>query len=604
MKRREVVKLINHGRWTSWRIGGLILTLMIGLLWGTIGTINSATGQATSTCRVVYRVANQWNTGFQADVVVTNGGAPLSSWTLSWTFPGTQAITQTWNGTHTQAGANVTVRNLAWNGSVPAGGTINFGFLSNWSGSNPAPATFTLNGVVCGGTGMPTPTPVATPTPRATPTPTPRATPTPTPTPRPTPTPVPTPVPSSAFASRCGVHFCQNGRRFYFAGANTYDVFTFGDGSATQSDLDIETRFIDKARIDAHFARLQQDGVTVLRLWMFSHETWHGFEAQKGVYSEAQFRLFDYIIESAKAHRVMLVPVFENYWEAYGGIDTRLQWEGVNGGHPGRWRFFNRSTCPGCFTSYKNYVSHALNRVNHYSGIAYKDDPTIFAWDLMNEPRYQDATPNENSTGTTLRAWVDEMATFVKSIDRNHMVMVGLEAHESRFGFGGNEGNPFIFIHQSPNIDMTSAHPYPTEPWANLSMAQLRSLIRTWIQESHDIVGKPFFMSEFNNDLGDRSAWWREIFAEMEASDGDGSAFWWYTDRQVDPRHGVLPGAPELSVFRQHSLNMQSKNVAVSSLRAPANTNAPAKPLIEAVSTEQLSTDAKPPAHSASGERQ
>ncbi|NUP79622.1 MAG: cellulase family glycosylhydrolase, partial [Nonomuraea sp.] len=256
----------------------------------------------------------------------------------------------------------------------------------------------------------------------------------------------------SGFAYRCGVNFCLDGKKFFFAGANTYDLFTFGSGSG-----DTESQYMDKARIDAHFARLQADKVGVLRLWMFSHESWHGFETAKGVYNEQEFALFDYVIESAKAHGVKLLPVFENYWEAYGGIDRRLEWEGLSGGHPGRGKFFNKTVCPGCFTSYKNYVSHALNRVNHYSGVTYKDDPTIFAWELMNEPRYQDQTPNENTTGTTLRAWVDEMGAFVKGIDPNHLLGTGLEAHETRFGFGGDEGNPFVKIHQSPWIDFTSA---------------------------------------------------------------------------------------------------------------------------------------------------
>ncbi|MFD7127759.1 MULTISPECIES: hypothetical protein [Streptomyces] len=53
-------------------------------------------------------------------------------------------------------------------------------------------------------------------------------------------------------------------------------------------------------------------------------------------------------------------------------------------------------------------MSYALNRTNHYSGVTYKDDPTIFAWDLMNEPRYEAQSPEEDAEGTTLQAWVDE----------------------------------------------------------------------------------------------------------------------------------------------------------------------------------------------------
>jgi hypothetical protein len=364
----------------------------------------------------------------------------------------------------------------------------------------------------------------------------------------------------AGFAYRCGIHFCQDGQPFYFAGANTYDVFTYGDGSSTATQMDIETKFMDKARIDAQFARLQADSVTVLRLWMFSHEAWHGFETAKGVYSEAQFMLFDYIIESARAHNVRLIPVFENYWEAYGGIDTRLSWEGLTGGHPARGKFFNKTVCPGCYTSYKNYVNYALNRVNHYSGIAYKNDPIIFAWELMNEPRYQDQTPNENTTGTTLRAWVDEMGAYIKAIDPNHMLGTGLEGHESRYGFGGDEGNPFIYIHQSPYVDFTSAHPYPTETWANLTIAQTQTLVNAWISDSHNVVGKPFYLGEFNTHTGVRSDWWTAIFGVMETSNADGDGFWWYQDHAVDAKFGVSQGAPELSVFRTHSANMKAKS--------------------------------------------
>ncbi len=367
------------------------------------------------------------------------------------------------------------------------------------------------------------------------------------------------PVPASAaadsFATRCGIRFCLDGEEYYFAGANAYDLFTFGSGSG-----DTETEYMDKARIDAHFARMRDDGVDVVRLWMFSHEDWHGFEKAEGVYNEQQFAQFDYIIESARTHGLRLMPVFENYWEAYGGIDTRLRWEGLSGGQPARAAFFDKKRCPGCFTSYKNYVSYALNRTNHYSGVKYKDDPTIFAWDLMNEPRYEAQNPEEDVEGTTLRAWVDEMGAFIKKIDPNHLLGAGIEGHGTQYGFGGDEGNPFVHLQQSPYLDFTSAHPYPTEHWADLTLEETKKLIRAWIRDSHDKVGKPFFMGEFNVHNVDRAAWWSEIYEDFEAAGGDGSAFWWYQDREIDGKFGVSQGDPELTVFRDHSARMATKS--------------------------------------------
>jgi Cellulose binding domain/Cellulase (glycosyl hydrolase family 5) len=360
---------------------------------------------------------------------------------------------------------------------------------------------------------------------------------------------------TDGFVSRCGVHFCLNGKTYYFAGANTYDVFTYGGSYG-----DTETQYMDKTRIDNHFAELQSDGVSVLRLWMFDHESWHGFESSKGVYNDQEFAEFDYIIQSAKAHNIRLIPTLENYWEAYGGIDTRLSWEGLGTGQSNRWRFFNKTACPGCFTQYKNYVSHALNRVNHYSNVAYKDDPTIFAWDLMNEPRYE-GQGTESTSGTTLRAWVDEMGAYIKGIDSNHMVYAGIEGHQSKYGFGGDEGNPFVYLQQSPYIDFTSAHPYPNEGWANLTLDQTITLINAWNSDSVNLVGKPFFLGEFNTMGVDRSTWWTSIYNDIESQDIAGSAFWWYPDPSAGgDNYAVKHGAPELSVFKAHSARMVTKS--------------------------------------------
>jgi len=82
-------------------------------------------------------------------MLVTNNGAPVTSWTLEFTFGGNQRITQLWNGVVTQTGANVTVRNAPYNGSLGTGATVNPGFLATVTGANAAPAAFRLNGALC-----------------------------------------------------------------------------------------------------------------------------------------------------------------------------------------------------------------------------------------------------------------------------------------------------------------------------------------------------------------------------------------------------------------------------------------------------------------------
>jgi endo-1,4-beta-xylanase len=101
-------------------------------------------------CRVAYTVTNQWGGGFGTNVTITNLGAPVSSWTVRWTFPAAgQAVQQLWNGAVTQSGSQVTVANAAYNGSIATGGNTSFGFNGAWTSSNPVPTSFTFNGATC-----------------------------------------------------------------------------------------------------------------------------------------------------------------------------------------------------------------------------------------------------------------------------------------------------------------------------------------------------------------------------------------------------------------------------------------------------------------------
>jgi uncharacterized protein YjdB len=104
-------------------------------------------------CQVDYSITNQWNTGFTANVAVTNtSGQDIDGWTLTWTFADGQQVTGAWNVELDQSGADVSAGNSAshWNGTLSAnGGSVNFGFQGSHSGVNSAPVHFELNGVAC-----------------------------------------------------------------------------------------------------------------------------------------------------------------------------------------------------------------------------------------------------------------------------------------------------------------------------------------------------------------------------------------------------------------------------------------------------------------------
>jgi cellulose 1,4-beta-cellobiosidase len=102
-------------------------------------------------CHIGYTITNQWTPGFQVSLSIDNTSTTaINGWTLGWTFPNGQTVTQLWNGAETQSGAAVTVKSLNYNASIAAGGSYkDAGFTGTWSGTNGIPSAFTLNGAAC-----------------------------------------------------------------------------------------------------------------------------------------------------------------------------------------------------------------------------------------------------------------------------------------------------------------------------------------------------------------------------------------------------------------------------------------------------------------------
>ncbi|HLL65838.1 MAG TPA: PQQ-dependent sugar dehydrogenase [Micromonosporaceae bacterium] len=90
-------------------------------------------------CAATYTLNSQWPDGFNASVTVTAGTTALTGWAVTWTFADGQSVSNAWSSTVATDGANVTARNVAYNGALAAGQSTTFGFIGRWAGANTVP---------------------------------------------------------------------------------------------------------------------------------------------------------------------------------------------------------------------------------------------------------------------------------------------------------------------------------------------------------------------------------------------------------------------------------------------------------------------------------
>uniref|UniRef100_A0A0E0CRX5 mannan endo-1,4-beta-mannosidase n=1 Tax=Oryza meridionalis TaxID=40149 RepID=A0A0E0CRX5_9ORYZ len=326
-------------------------------------------------------------------------------------------------------------------------------------------------------------------------------------------------VADGQFARASGTRFTVGGRPFYSNGFNAYWLMYMASDPGDRSKA---------AGVLRQAASLR---ATLVRTWAFSDGGYRPLQKSPGVYNEDMFMGLDFVIAEAKKRGLYLILSLVNNWDGFGGKKQYVQWARDQGHNLGSDDDFFRSDVTKQF--YKNHA--VLTRVNKITGVAYKDDPTIFAWELINEPRCQ-----SDFSGKTLQAWITEMAGYVKSVDPNHMVEIGLEGFygesmHKNFNPGYTVGTDFIANNLVPAVDFATIHSYPDQWVSGASSDEQVAFMRKWmadhIRDSAAVLRKPLLVTEFGwsarsngYTVAARDGYFRTVYDAVYASAREGGA--------------------------------------------------------------------------------
>jgi hypothetical protein len=236
--------------------------------------------------------------------------------------------------------------------------------------------------------------------------------------------------PPITFVGRSEAALILDGKSFRFSGTNIYWLGLreiSGGGATYPSHFMVDDALATAALMGATVVRSHTLGASVgCQLCL---------EPAPGKFNPAAFQAIDYAVQSAKKHHLrLIIPLVDNWHYYSGGKHNFTDWHGI----PNESAFYYNSSV---VSDFKQYVSVILNHVNSYTGIAYKDDPTILAWETGNEldaPFY----------------WVQAMAAYIKSIDHHHLLMDG-NAGETR------GASLFWQDLKISSIDLYTGHYYP-----------------------------------------------------------------------------------------------------------------------------------------------
>ena len=327
-----------------------------------------------------------------------------------------------------------------------------------------------------------------------------------------------------------------------------------------------EGRGGNRDRLHKELDALKSIGVTNLRILVGSdgpegiaYKVEPVLQLEPGVYNDTVLRGLDYLLAQMAERDMHAVLYFNNSWEWSGGYGQYLEWAGngkallpnVDGyenyvDHVSRFVKDEKAK-----EFYYNHVRNIVTRTNTVTGKPYIEDPTIFSWQIGNEPR---AFARDSVTKAAFAEWMCSSATLIKSLDHNHMVSTGSE------GLYGCEVDMDLFeqIHAHKDFDYLNVHIWPlvwrwvTKDTFADSVCVANRMTEKYLTAHFPVaerLGKPIVLEEFGYPRdggkafeGEAVKFWDGVSLSKDSSTAARDAYYSYVfDRLVKARENGEP---------------------------------------------------------------
>ena len=415
-----------------------------------------------------------------------------------------------------------------------------------------------------------------------------------------------------------GTQFFHKSSPYYFAGTNMWYGGYLGSPGQTGN----------RPRLLRELDSMNANGIANLRVLAASEESYirqsvrPAIQRSPGVFDDSLLQGLDFLLAELAKRDMHAVLYLGNYWEWSGGLAQYNVWAGdtiVDPENPAHgWPAFMDFSAsfysnPKAIELHRNYVRMIVHRKNSVNSRSYKDDPTIMAWQLANEPRPGVRGGFGEKNLASFYRWIDETSRFIHSLDTNHLVSSGSE------GTIGTLQSEEFFLNafSTPGIDYLDFHLWPfnwkwfdPKRWEEtIDSAEVNSAayIHQHIRLAR-ALGKPIVMDEFGlgrdggeilpgTSINARNRFYQFVCRLLEdsASAGApiaGSNFWaWGGSEKAkhadgmwergdpflgDPPHErqglnsvFLSDSSTLRIIRDHSRNMRGLSLKVSASHSP-----------------------------------